>query len=103
WVWVTRDRWVFVPNIIAPASSENGVAVIYGGDDVVRVEQFQIFDRWGSLVFSRSDFHHSDKANGWDGRVNGEEAAPGVYTWRAQVLFLDGRQEVFFGDVTVLR
>ncbi len=103
WVFVSRDRHIFVPNIISPQSSENSTALIYGGDDVAAVELFQIFDRWGSELFSRLNFQPNDPAQGWNGKAGGEDVLPGVYVWRAQVHFVDGKSEVFFGDLTVLR
>jgi gliding motility-associated-like protein len=38
---------------------------------------FQIYDRWGRLLFESTDF-----SKGWDGKVNGNEAPQGVYLWR---------------------
>lgn len=103
WVLVNRDRHIFIPNIIAPPSSENGIAIIYGGDDVAMVESFQIFDRWGSELFHRTNFQPNDPTQGWEGKSGGEYVQPGVYAWRVQVRFVDGQSEIFFGDLTVLR
>lgn len=103
WVLVNLDRHIFIPNIIAPQSSENGTALIYGGDDVATVEVFQIFDRWGSELFHRENFPPNDPEQGWDGKAGGEDVQPGVYVWRVQVRFVDGRSEVFWGDLTVMR
>jgi len=102
-VLVSRDRRIFIPNIIAPQSSENNVALIYGGDDVVEIESFQIFDRWGDLVFSRQRVQPNDKQHGWNGTTNGKDAQPGVYVYQAQIRFVDGRTEAFFGSLTVVR
>lgn len=103
WVFVNRDRHIFVPNIISPQSSENGTALIYGGDDVEIVEVFQIFDRWGDELFSRSNVQPNDSTQGWNGKSGRDDVLPGVYVWRAQVRFVDGQSEVFFGSVTVVR
>jgi gliding motility-associated-like protein len=100
---VSRDRRIFIPNIIAPQSSENNIALIYGGDDVVEIESFQIFDRWGDLIFSRQHVQPNDKQQGWNGTTNGQDVQPGVYVYQAQIRFADGQSEAFFGSVTVVR
>ena len=40
---------------------------------------------------------------GWDGKFNGKEVNPGVYTWYAKVHFIDNVTLPFAGDITVLR
>jgi hypothetical protein len=63
----------------------------------------QVFDRHGALVFERFDFWPNDPIQGWNGRRDGKFAAPGVYTWLAQIRFLDGHLEQQQGTVTVVR
>ena len=102
-IFVDTRRHVYVPNIFDPLSSESGIVTVYGGNDVARVESFQIFDRWGDLVFEQKDFLPSDESKGWDGRFGSKLAEPAVYVWKAVILFKDGFKELFSGDVTLLR
>ena len=37
----------------------------------------QVFDRWGSIVYETTD-----QDAGWDGTVDGQDAAEGEYVWR---------------------
>jgi gliding motility-associated-like protein len=63
---------------------------------------FQIFDRWGSLVFNASaheDFH-------WAGKLNGKEVQSGLYVWQSSYQVLrDGQAEIqtATGDILVVR
>ena len=103
-VWlVNRERRVYFPNAFKPGDGTNNVFYISGGNDVEEVEIFQIFDRWGGLVFEMSHFQPNDPANGWTGDQRGSEALPGVFTFFAAVRFRDGEKETFTGNVTLLR
>ncbi|MCK6692302.1 MAG: gliding motility-associated C-terminal domain-containing protein, partial [Thermoanaerobaculia bacterium] len=103
-VWlVNRERKVYFPNAISPGDGTNNVFYISGGNDVEEVEIFQIFDRWGQLVFEMSHFQPNDPANGWAGNYRGAELLPGVFTFYAVVRFKDGERETFTGNVTLLR
>ena len=59
---------------------------------------FQIFNRWGQIVFNTSDI---EKA--WDGRLNGQYCEPGVYVW--EISYIDGKKvkQTNRGTVMLLR
>ena len=102
---VRKDRLVYVPNVFNPSSSDplNGLLMIQGGTGVVKVHQWQIYDRWGDAVFSVKDFLPNDPAYAWDGKINGDDGHAAVYVWFAEIEFLDGQIELFEGDVTIMR
>jgi hypothetical protein len=100
---IDRARHVYIPNVFNPASAQQSVLQVYGGQDVAEVEAFRIYDRWGELLFEAKNFQPNDAANGWSGRQNGKDVAPGVYVYYAVVRFIDGEEEIFTGDVTVFR
>jgi gliding motility-associated-like protein len=37
---------------------------------------FQIYDRWGKLIFSTNDVRE-----GWNGKSEGNDCPPGTYGW----------------------
>ena len=76
---------------------------VQSGSDVQQVKSFIIFDRNGGKLFSNANFLPNDYSQGWDGRFHGKTMNPGVFTWFAEVLFLDGAVEIYRGDVTLLR
>ncbi len=93
---VTLDyNGVFIPNAFSPnGDGRNDVLYIYprGVKDLV---SFNIYDRWGSPVFSASSF---DK--GWDGSVNGE-VLPGqqVYMYVAIIRLFNGDEQELRGTI----
>ena len=92
---------IFFPNSFTPNSDGiNDVFQAYGR--FVPEYELQIFDRWGELIFSTTDF-----AEGWDGTYNGKEAPVGVYVWSARyrLINLRGGNPEFekIGRVTLVR
>lgn len=103
-VFVEELRPFYVPTAFSP--NEDGVNdrfLPYSGKEVVLVHSFRIFDRWGNLVFQAKEFQPNDPAVGWDGRFEGKTMNPAVFVWTAEVEFLDGYREVFYGEVSLVR
>lgn len=95
---------VYLPNIFSPASSLlNNHFTVYAGNNVEQVDLLQIFDRWGSLVFENKNFSASDPLSGWDGRINGDFAAIGIYVYNIRVKFIDGASQTYSGDILLVR
>ena len=103
-LFVDTERNVFIPNVFSPdGNGLNDVFFIFGGSDVIQVESFLVFDRWGNQVFEKEGFQANDQNFGWDGNFRGEEMNSGVYVYTAEILFQDGAIEVFKGSVVLLR
>jgi hypothetical protein len=103
---VDREADIYVPNIIWPddPDSDNATFLIFARDkSIAIIKKLQVFDRWGSLLFTNQDFRPNDPASGWDGRSRGELVDPGVFVWWTEVELVDGRTLELHGDVTVVR
>lgn len=99
---VERDIHVYVPNVISPKKDNNNLLTIYAGKQVVNVESFIVFDRWGNYLYRDENFKPNDDIRGWDGTYNGKFVTSGVYVYSAQVILDDGTKRIISGDVTVL-
>jgi gliding motility-associated-like protein len=97
---VDKTRRVYVPNIFNP---ETNILTVYGGEEVVEIERFTIFDRWGEQLYERTGFAPNNEFDGWDGTYKGEHLPPGVYVFTVQVRFIDGKVQLLSGDVTIYR
>ena len=62
----------------------------------------QVFDRWGQLVFERTDFPPNEPELGWDGNVDGTPLMPGVYVYQIMYTAFE-RQVTLRGDITLVR
>lgn len=97
---VNYEKLVIIPNAFSP--NGDGVNDIFrlNGYGIANVELL-IFNRWGGLVFEATDI--TDLSQGWDGTVNGEDAELEVYVYVAKVTFTDETEELFKGNVTLVR
>jgi gliding motility-associated-like protein len=105
-VYLSTTRRVYTPNIFSPnGDGHNDLFTIFTSTDAVAVNSLQIFDRWGERVYlSPDDFVAGDEYNyGWDGTYAGEQAPNGVYVFLAEISFIDGKTEVFKGEVNLVR
>ncbi|HLF65832.1 MAG TPA: gliding motility-associated C-terminal domain-containing protein [Saprospiraceae bacterium] len=105
-VHVTRN--VYVPNVFSPnGDAINDFFTLFASNTVVTsIEYLQIFTRWGDKVFEAKDILPAVEALGWDGTFGGfggEPLMPGVYVFHAKVHYADDVEEIFKGDITLVR
>ena len=98
-----NDQILLFPNVFAPGTGNvNGEFKPVKGNDVQIFDyKLSIFDRWGNLLYSSTDYQEA-----WNGRYSNDFINPGVYIYRATGRYSFGIQENIFdikGDVTVLR
>lgn len=100
-----EQRNAFVPNGFTPnGDGINDIFVPFGGEGVIGVAKFQVYNRWGELVHSTSTFTAGDYTFGWDGTLVGNTMAPpGVYVFYVEYEFIDNKTIVYTGDVTLIR
>ncbi|MEM6966961.1 MAG: gliding motility-associated C-terminal domain-containing protein, partial [Bacteroidota bacterium] len=103
-IFVRKNRKVFIPSAFAPAGhTENQKFMIYAGQGVKKINQFQVFNRWGEKLYGATEFLPNDASYGWDGNFNGKKMSPGVYVYFAEIEFIDGIKVIYKGDVTLMR
>ncbi|GAA5036869.1 hypothetical protein GCM10011506_32550 [Marivirga lumbricoides] len=105
-VMVLTDGEFKVPNAFTPSRGGQGSGSDNPQDNdffrpiVNGAQQYnlKIFNRWGELLFESND-----KEVGWDGYYKGELMPMGVYVFRLEIIYENGRREVKLGDVTLVR
>jgi len=102
---VRKDQTIYGPTAFSPnGDGENDRFLLYAGTSyVAKIRTFQVFNRWGETVHEEFNFPPNDPAFGWDGTHRGQAMDPAVFTWFAEVEFIDGRVEIFKGDVSLVR
>ncbi len=101
---VDKTRPVFVPNAFSPNNDGiNDQLVVFGNNSVVNVKSFLVFSRWGESIFEVYGVPPNDFNFAWDGTHKGKVLDAGVYTWFAEVEFVDGEILLFEGGVTLIR
>ncbi len=90
----------FIPNAFSPNNDGQNdyFSFYYNGD--VKLLSFQIYSRWGKLLFETNDPSRS-----WDGRYDGKDVDVGVYFYKIRFIcghVGDDLQELS-GDLTLIR
>lgn len=105
-VYILVDSYkpIYIPNVFSPNLDEiNDRLTVYGNNAATSIDKFQIFDRWGGLMWEGNNFDLNDPSLGWDGTYKNQPVNIGVYAYRAVVNFLDDIPVTYTGSVTVLR
>ena len=102
-VYVEKPRVVAVPTGFTPNGDNNNDKLIVHGRRGTMVQYFQVFDRWGELLYEAKDFEVNDSNYGWDGTFKGDTVNPGVYIWQLVVTYEDGMEEAYYGETTLIR
>jgi len=91
---------VFIPNVFTPNSDFAQINEIWKvSATCTQTFECQIFNRWGSLIYEFDDLN-----GGWNGKTTkGEDVSDGVYFYKVELGYFDGRSEVFQGHITVIR
>jgi len=101
---VIKDRAVYIPNVFSPnGDGNNDRFFISASAEVVEIMELSIYDRWGEIVFSNTNFSANDPGLGWDGTFRQQSLNPGVLVFYTKIRFLDGVEKMYSGDLTILK
>lgn len=99
-----EDRRVYIPNAFSPNyDGRNDTFRPLLGKGVAEVESFQVFDRWGNLVFARNNCSPHDSDCAWDGRYKGQVLPPDYYVYLVRIRYADQVLEVKKGSVLLVK
>lgn len=104
-VFVNKERPVFIPNAFTPnGDGANDVFTAFGGPAVSQIDELQIYDRWGGLMYKGVNLPPGTDVyeHGWDGRSNGKKMNANVYVYLMRIRFVDGFVGLYKGDVTLV-
>jgi gliding motility-associated-like protein len=101
---VQKEDAVYIPNAFSPNNLDNinDFFTVYAGRSVRRVRTLYVFDRWGELMFKNEDFQPNKPQIGWDGKFHDRFLDPAVFTYWTEVEYIDGRTEIFKGDLILM-
>jgi len=101
---VVQKQKVYLPSAFSP--NDDGVNDVFGpflGQGVSAVGEMTIYDRWGGEIFVSQPSGPSSLSV-WQGAdAWGHPLPTGVYLYRITVRFLDGREELYRGTVSLIR
>lgn len=94
---VLEPEPVYVPNAFTPnGDGNNDMFMVYGQD--IKTASLKVFNRWGELVFESNN-----QFSGWDGTYKGQPAPTSVYTYVAEITYLNNTATDRKGTVNLIR
>lgn len=94
---VFKGPEIYVPTAFTP-NGDNKNDILKAFPVGLKFQFLKIYDRWGKLIFSTSDFNI-----GWDGQIHGKPAGSGTFIWVTQGIQNDGKLFSKKGMVTLIR
>ncbi|MFN5134593.1 MAG: PKD domain-containing protein [Chitinophagaceae bacterium] len=94
---------IFVPNAFTPDGNNLNDKFTILGKGLQTIMYMRIYNHWGNLVFEKTYFDANNSSLGWDGKIKGQSATPGLYKYSAQVLCGDGGIIPVNGSVYLIR
>ncbi len=91
-----RDTEFYLPNAFRPSGTNSvfkPVTTGFAGNNYL----FQIFNRWGQLIFETNDYEE-----GWDGTVGGTKSPQGTYVYRLTYSSVFNKPVIKQGSVTLI-
>ncbi len=92
---------IFIPTAFSPnGDGQNDFLSLFGNaDDVEKILVFQVYNRWGGLVFNDPTVRLNDPTSGWNGRMNNQDLSNDVFVCLVKVQMRSGEILEKTGDV----
>ncbi len=88
---------VYLPSAFSP-NGDNQNDIYYVRGNCIEVLQFEIYNRWGELVFTTTT-----TAEGWDGIWRGKECEAAVFTYFIRATMMDGSLFEDEGSISLVK
>lgn len=94
---------IYVPTAFSPnGDGYNDRFVLFSGLPFF-VVKYQIYDRWGGLVYEASDFGGAERSAYWDGQYGGKPAGGGQYAYHIEARDGQGLPVLLKGGILLVR
>jgi gliding motility-associated-like protein len=97
------ESQLFIPNTFTPNGDGINDIFMVRGTGITTLQAFRVYNRWGQVMFERTNVSVNDKTFGWDGNFNGTQLPPDVYVWTVEAFCENGDLLKLKGDVTIIR
>lgn len=97
------ESQVFIPNTFTPNGDGQNDVFYVRGTGIRGIRSIRVYNRWGEVVFERTNVPLNDKTAGWDGTYNGSTLAPDVYVYVVEAFCENDELMRWKGDVTIIR
>ena len=94
---------VFIPNTFSPNNDGANDIFYPRGKGLYRIQSMQVFNRWGEIVFSKTNFFANNPSDGWNGMYKNKPANTDVYTYIIEIICDNSSILSFKGNITLIQ
>ena len=94
---------VFIPNTFSPNGDGANDIFYPRGKGLFSIKTARVFNRWGEVVYEKSDFMPNDASAGWDGTYKGQKLNIDVYVYTIEIICDNNSILVFKGNVALIK
>ena len=88
---INSSSALYVPDVFAPANPALGVRTFAPQGFNLKTCEVAVYDHWGNMLWYSNEVRDGMFVGEWDGRYNGKMMESGVYVWRIDATFIDGK------------
>ncbi len=101
---VCDNSQIFVPNTFTPNGDGINDRFWVSGKGISLITLFQVYNRWGELLWEEHNIPPNDAAYGWDGTYKGLVLEPDVFVYIVKAKCeLGGTEFKYKGDISLVR
>jgi gliding motility-associated-like protein len=94
---------VFIPNTFSPNGDGANDVFYPRGTGVYSIKTFRVFNRWGEVVYEKTNFNANDASAGWDGTFKGAKLNPDVFVYTIDILCENNTMLSYKGNVALIQ
>jgi len=94
---------VFLPNTFSPNGDGANDTFYPRGSGIFQVKMLRVFNRWGEIIFEKSNMYANDISAGWNGTYKGAKLPPDVFVYVMDVICDNNTVLTFKGNIALLR
>jgi gliding motility-associated-like protein len=94
---------LFIPNTFSPNGDGRNDLFYPKGTGISRIKSMTVYNRWGEVVFSSTNFAANSPEAGWNGTFKGQQLSSDVYVYTCEVVCLNNEVLTYKGDIALLR
>jgi gliding motility-associated-like protein len=100
---VCNGNNIFLPNTFTPNGDGKNDVFYPRGGGLFTIKTLRIFNRWGEVMYEKSNFNANDASAGWNGTYKGRVLTPDVYVYTIDVLCDNNTVMTLKGNIALLQ
>jgi gliding motility-associated-like protein len=93
-----------IPEVFTPNGDNIGdYFTAYGTKGLKKIAFLRIWNRWGQILYEKTDFQPNIDLEGWDGKVRGTDIPQGEYIYELEAEFVGNKRRKFKNNFSLIR